>query len=148
LVDADFLKMNNISFRSLFPEDYESVIDLWKNTESVNLTRADEHDSFALFLERNPGLSFVAESNENIIGTLLCGSDGRRGYLYHLAVQTQYRRNGIGSELINKSLAVLKSRGIEKCHLFVFENNDTGCSFYSAKGWKKRDDILVYSKDI
>jgi N-acetylglutamate synthase len=140
--------MNNVSIRTLSFGDYNAVIDLWKNTESMSQTSADEPEPFSRFLENNSAYCFVAESNGNIIGTVLCGTDERRGYLYHLAVLPEYRRQGLGSLLVNKSLAALQSRGIEKCHLFVYENNKSACLFYDAQGWTRRNDIFVYSKNI
>jgi ribosomal protein S18 acetylase RimI-like enzyme len=101
-----------------------------------------------MFLERNPGLSFVCEVEGTLIGTILCGHDGRRGYIYHLAVDDTWRKQGIGSLLTQRSLDALRSCGIVKCHLFVYRNNTEAELFYDRKGWQKRTTLDVFSKDI
>ncbi|MFS8630463.1 MAG: GNAT family N-acetyltransferase, partial [Bacillales bacterium] len=98
---------------------------------------------------RNPLLSFVAvlPNQENkIIGTSLCGHDGRRGYLYHVVVSDLYRNRGIGKSLVAKSLSGLKEQGIHKCHLFVYAKNELGKQFWTSTGWTLRKDIVIMSK--
>ena len=85
---------------------------------------------------------------EIIVGTILAGHDGRRGYIHHTCVLPEYRGQGIGELLVKSSLIALKAEGIEKCHLFVFKDNELGRGFWSKLDWKKRDDLLIYSKDI
>jgi ribosomal protein S18 acetylase RimI-like enzyme len=93
----------------------------------------------------NQGLSFGAFYKDKLIGTVLCGTDGRRGYIYHIAVEKEYRRKNIGSKLVSLSIEALKKKGIEKCHIFVFKNNENGNAFWEKAGWKKREDINVFS---
>jgi N-acetylglutamate synthase len=128
--------------------DYEEVFLLWKNTEGIGLH--DDVDSKAgirRYLKRNSGLSFVARENEQIIGTVLCGHDGRRGYLHHLAVADTHRKKGIGKALVGRAIAGLRKIGIQKCHLWVFENNFSGQRFWNHIGWTKRKDICLMSRN-
>ncbi|HOH38191.1 MAG TPA: GNAT family N-acetyltransferase, partial [Spirochaetota bacterium] len=82
---------------------------------------------------------------DKLIATVLCGTDGRRGYIYHIAVEKEYRRKNIASKLVSLSIEALKKNRIEKCHIFVFKNNEDGNTFWEKSGWKKRDDINVFS---
>ncbi|MCJ7518963.1 MAG: GNAT family N-acetyltransferase, partial [Anaerolineaceae bacterium] len=83
-----------------------------------------------------------------IIGTVLGGSDGRRGYIYHLAVYKDYQQQGLGRQLLEKCLATLKAQGLQKCHIFVISSNIEGLNFWIKLGWLLRNDILVMSKDL
>ncbi len=128
--------------------DYEESFSLWQQSEGVGISSADSPDGIARFLERNPDLSFVARDGERLVGTVLCAQDGRRGYLYHLAVSADYRRRGIGKTLVDRSLAALERLGIEKCHLFVLAGNKNGLEFWTAQGWTGRVDLIVMSHNL
>jgi ribosomal protein S18 acetylase RimI-like enzyme len=128
-------------------EDYNQVYRLWKDTKGIGLSEADSRINIEKFLERNKGLSIVCTNNEKIIGTVLAGHDGRRGFIYHLAVTPEYRLKGIAQELVFKSLQKLREEGIEKCHLFVFKDNELGKRFWTKVGWMKREDIEIFSKN-
>lgn len=132
--------------REMIINDYEEVIDLWKKTEGVGLSESDSKQHIQNFLNRNKGLSNVYIKNDIVVGTVLCGHDGRRGYIHHLAVDEKYRGNKIGSDLISTCLEELKKDGILKCHLFVFNENELGKSFWKGTGWSLRDDLLIFSK--
>lgn len=134
--------------REMTIDDYGQIYDLWSRTPGVGLSNADSKESISKFLLRNKGLSSCCINDNKIIGTILCGHDGRRGYIYHVTVDTEYRGAGIASQLVLRSLNELRLLGIQKCHLFVFEDNKVGNSFWSKAGWVKRNDILVYSKSI
>ena len=120
---------------------YDEVMALWKESENVGLSSADERDSIKSYLCRNPGMSFVARENNHIIGAALCGHDGRRGYLHHLAVAESSRKRGIGRELVEMCMRSLRDEGIRKCHLFVFHGNVRGKAFWKSIGWTLRLDI-------
>lgn len=135
-----------LNYRELLIDDYDQIISLWKKTPGVGLSEADSRENIAKFLKRNPGLSFISEINKRIVGTILSGHDGRRGYIYHMMVDEDYRNNGIGRNLVMKSLEQLHICGIKKCHLFVFKNNDLGREFWERTGWINRNELLVYSK--
>jgi ribosomal protein S18 acetylase RimI-like enzyme len=128
--------------------DYPSVRRLWEDNPTIGLSAADSPEGIALFLERNPGGNIVAVDGEAIVGNILCGYDGRRGYIYHLAVAEAFRRNGIGTRLIDLALENLAGHGINKCHLFVFETNESAIEFYRTGDWVERDDLKIFSKDI
>jgi ribosomal protein S18 acetylase RimI-like enzyme len=140
---ADSLELRGFGF-----EDYEAAIELWKRCPGVGLSSADGKPEIATFLEKNPGLCFAAWAEGRLAGTSLCGSDGRRGYLYHVAVDPARRGRGIGRALAEASLAGLSRAGIKKCHLFVLADNEAGSAFWRAIGWTGRDDIYVFSKDV
>jgi putative acetyltransferase len=99
-----------------------------------------------MFLQRNPGLSLVAENSGELVGAILCGHDGRRGYLHHLAIREDQRLKGLGSELVMNCLQQLKAAGIEKCHIFVFGDNVQGIGFWTKLGWETRHDLNIMSK--
>lgn len=141
-------KTENIHIREMVIGDYDRTIKLWQNTKGIGLSNADTNTNLNQFLKRNPGLSFVCEHGEEIIGTILCGHDGRRGYLYHLAVVEEFRHQGIGNKLVAQALDKLHSENIDKCHLFLYNDNELAMLFYRKTGWKKRDNLLIYSKDI
>jgi putative acetyltransferase len=122
--------------RAMTIEDYESVVKLWRRTDGIVLSDTDEKQPMSRFLSRNPGLSLVAEKNDQVIGTILCSHDGRRGYLHHLAVDTRYRRMGLGSKLVQECLLLLVREGITKCNIFILEHNESGIAFWEHNGFK------------
>jgi ribosomal protein S18 acetylase RimI-like enzyme len=132
--------------REMTIADYELAFELWNQTEGMVLSDADSKEAIAYYLNRNPEMSFVCEVAEKIIGTILCGHDGRRGFIYHVAVDPQYRGQSIGKKLICSSLDRLSSEGITKCHLMVLEDNEIGNQFWVKVGWQCRSGILLYSK--
>jgi putative acetyltransferase len=124
-------------------EDFDAVIALWRRTEGVGLNESDTRRAITAFLRRNPRLSFVAEQGGRIIGAVLCGHDGRRGYLHHLAVSKRHRRRGIGRRLVNACLAKLRKAGIQKCNIFIFANNAAGMKFWAHTGWSLRTELRL-----
>lgn len=131
--------------RIMLESDYDEVYNLWEKTEGVGLSASDSKEAIEVFLRRNPELSYVCVIDEKIVGTILCGHDGRRGYIHHLAVDESYRGIKIGQKLTGYSLMALKKYKIDKCHIFVFENNTLGRAFWEGTGWTLRNDLLVYS---
>jgi putative acetyltransferase len=129
--------------------DYDDVIALWQVTEGVGLSEADSRPAIERYLERNPAMSFIARGPDGALaGAVLCGHDGRRGFLHHLAVRAGSRGQGIGTTLVQHCLAALRAAGIDKCHLFVFHQNETGKAFWSKIGWNERKTLFIMSKDI
>jgi ribosomal protein S18 acetylase RimI-like enzyme len=123
--------------------DYDAVVALWRRTEGVGLNESDTRRAIAAFLQRNPRLSFVAERDGRIVGAVLCGHDGRRGYLHHLAVAKRYRQRGLGRRLVDACLAKLRKIGISKCNIFIFANNAAGMKFWAHTGWKLRTELRL-----
>jgi putative acetyltransferase len=107
------------------------------------LNESDTRHAIAAYLRRNPRFSFVAEKKGRLIGAVLCGHDGRRGYLHHLAVARQHRQKGIGRQLVNACLAKLRQAGIQRCNIFIFANNAAGIQFWVHQGWKTRTELRV-----
>ena len=137
----------DIVYRPLSDGDFSLCLDLWRSTPGVGLSSSDNPEAFSRFLGRNQGLSFAAVSEGAFAGTVMCGHDGRRGYLYHLAVGVPFRRRGIGTRLVDLALEALRGEGIDKCTLFVFGDNESGKAFWSAAGWTRRTDLLVWQKE-
>jgi ribosomal protein S18 acetylase RimI-like enzyme len=125
--------------------DYDEVLVLWQASEGIGLSDADSREGIASFLTRNPGLSLVARDGEILVGAVLCGHDGRRGYLHHLAVAAAHRGRAIGRALARECLDRLRKRGIQKCHLFVFRDNRQALAFWERTGWSIRTDLTMMS---
>jgi ribosomal protein S18 acetylase RimI-like enzyme len=140
--------MSGIDYRELHSSDFDAVLSLWKSTPGLGIRGSDNARDFSRFLARNPSMSFAALSNGNIIGTILCGHDGRRGYIYHCAVSDSFRRQGIGSKLVTLSLSSLEREEIEKCTIFVFNNNAEGRDFWKQIGWERRDDLAIFQMNL
>jgi ribosomal protein S18 acetylase RimI-like enzyme len=131
------------------PGDYEALYELWKTTEGMGLRKLDDsREGFERFLRRNPTTSFVATENDEILGALLCGHDGRRGYIYHTAVADAYRGRGIGKKLLSKTLEALRKEGIHKVNLVVFTSNEQGNSFWQGVGFTERPDLVYRNRDL
>jgi len=128
--------------------DYPEILSLWQSSEGIGLSSADSRDGIARFLERNPGLAFVARDPIGLAGAVMVGEDGRRGNLYHLAVSPRCRRQGIGRALVERCLEGLRRRGIEKCHIFVFAANLDGQAFWQGAGFAARPDLIIMSHSI
>jgi putative acetyltransferase len=136
------------TIRSMTIADFEAVLRLWQATEGVGLNESDEREAIASFLARNCGLSRVALDGSDIVGAVLCGHDGRRGYLHHLAVARTHRQLGLGKALVEACLAALSQLGIPKCNLFLFADNTAGEAFWRHNGWARRPDLLVMQKPL
>ncbi|PVV83743.1 GNAT family N-acetyltransferase [Dehalogenimonas alkenigignens] len=134
-----------MSLRPLTAAAYDQTIALWQACEGIGLSDADSRCGITKYLERNPGCSFGAWDGERLVGAILGGHDGRRGYIHHLAVHPDYRKRGIGRRLAEATLSALKAEGINKCHLFIFNDNAEGIGFWESLGWTLRKDISVIS---
>jgi ribosomal protein S18 acetylase RimI-like enzyme len=130
-------------------EDYASVYELWNSVPGIGLNSLDDSfEGFKRYIERNPNSSFIAEHEEKVVGAILAGHDGRRGFLYHAAVLPQYRNSGIGRQLINLALNALEQEGISKVGLLAFRENDDGNAFWEKIGFGARDDCIYRDKKI
>lgn len=126
--------------------DLEEVLVLWTETDGVGLNESDTLEHLRAYLKRNPGLSLVVRDGEQAIGAVLCGHDGRRGYLNHLAVRPEYRKRGLGSQMVETCLASLKCVGILRCNIFLFAGNELGERFWKRHGWLQRSDLQVMQR--
>jgi ribosomal protein S18 acetylase RimI-like enzyme len=138
--------MSSWTIDDLHPGDYEAALALWSAAEGVRANESPEE--FARILVRNPGLSAAARADGRLVGAVLCCHDGRRGYLYHLAVAPQYRRLGIGLALVERCLAALRQVGIARCSIHVIVSNDDGEAFWRRAGWQERTDLKIMAKDL
>ena len=135
--------------RKMTIDDYEGVFHLWVNTEGMGLRSLDDSkDGISMSLERNPHTNFVVLDDDKIIGAILCGNDGRRGYIYHTVVEDKYRKQGIATRLIETAVAALQNEGITRVCLNVMETNEQGKAFWQKRGWEKKDFLGFYSKSI
>lgn len=127
---------------------FSLVRKFWECTDGIKLTIGDSENEFESFLKRNKGMSFICKDKSILIGTILCGHDGRRGFIYHLAVDKNYRNMSIAKTLINKSITQLKSQGIKRCMLMADSINENAKSFWIKMQWRKRDDLQMFSIDL
>lgn len=135
--------------RILTIKDYDAIYDLWKKTDGMGLRSLDDSkEGINSFLKRNPNTNFVWELKGEIVGVILSGHDGRRGYIYHVVVDRERRNNGIGQQLVNQAMEALEEEGIKKVALVVFKNNILGNKFWSSIGFEERDDLIYRNKPI
>ena len=126
-------------------EDYDKVYRLWTSIKGFGIRSVDDsRDGVEAFLRRNPTSSVVAEEDGEIVGSILCGHDGRRGCLYHVCVAKDYRMRGIGKEMVVFCMNALKAEQINKVSLIAFTKNDIGNAFWKQIGWTKREDLNYY----
>ena len=135
-----------MTIREMTPGDYDRVAELWDGARGVGLSGADSRAGVVSFLDRNPGFSLVALDEGSIVAAVLCGHDGRRGYISHLAVADPHRRRGVATEVVERCIGLLREAGIEKCHLFVFHTNENARALWRETGWTERTDIATYSR--
>lgn len=124
---------------------YDEVLALMRRTPGIAVREADAPEQVARYLARNPGLSFMAESEGRIVGCAFCGHDGRRGYLQHVIVEPAFRHRGIAQALVTRCLDGLAALGIFKTHLDVFADNHAAADYWAKRGWVRRDDLRRYS---
>jgi len=138
----------NIQIAEMAAKDHDEVFRLWQSVGGVGLTDSDSREGVETYLTRNPGLSLVARQDDRIVGAILCGHDGRRGYLHHLAVAAEHRHQGIGAALVQECLFRLAQVGIQKCHVWVYQANRGAQWFWQKLGWTDRTDLKVMSREI
>ena len=136
-----------MQIRLMRRSDYEAVFQLWMSCPGVALNTTDDSpEGIAKFLDRNPTSCFVAVDGEAVVGVILAGHDGRRGYLHHTAVAQDHRRQGIASALTEAALAALKAEGIVKVTLVAFSKNEGGNAFWGEQDFTLRDDLTYWDK--
>ena len=131
--------------RTMTIEDYEQIYELWMKIKGFAIRSIDDSwEGVERFLKRNPNTSVVAVKNEKIVGAILCGHDGRRGCLYHVCVDPNYRKPGIGTAMVVFAMNALKEENISKVSLIAFTQNDMGNAFWRKIGWTQREDLNYY----
>ena len=132
-----------------FPADYQQVYQLWESMEKgVRVGRSDTRAEIEKKIARDPDLFLIAEIDENIVGSVIGGFDGRRGLIYHLAVAKAFRERGIGSQLLNEVEARLRAKGCLKSYLMVTPDNEEAAHYYERHGWHHMDYVRLYGKEL
>jgi len=132
-----------------YPADYPTARLLWENAgPGIHLRRSDDPLEIQKKLQRDPELFLVAEVNGKMLGTVIGGFDGRRGMVYHLAVDEFYRKQGIGELLMDELERRLKAKGCIRCYLLVTGENESAIRFYENRGWAQMKDIYTFGKDL
>ena len=138
-----------MKIRLMTIEDYEKVYHLWLSCEGMGLNNLDDSkDGIARYLDRNPDTCLVAEESDEVIGVIIAGHDGRRGFIYHTAVNPNYRNQGIATKLVEAAMDALKANGINKVALVVFDRNKDGNAFWEKVGFTVREDLVYRNKAI
>lgn len=134
-----------MTIRTMTIDDYEQIYRLWMSITGFGIRSIDDsRDGIERFLKRNPDTSVVAEYNGRIVGSILCGHDGRTGYFYHVCVHEEYRMHGIGKQMAEFAAETLKKEHINKVALIAFTDNAVGNSFWQDIGWTERFDVNYY----
>jgi N-acetylglutamate synthase len=139
---------NNIKTREFSISDYDAALELWQRVEGLEIAEGDDRESVACFLARNPGLSRVATKGPAIVAVALCGHDGRRGYIYHLAVDPAYQTRGLGKRLMDECLGGLRRAGLKRALILVAHDNSRGRKFWSRHGWEEVPGPIVMGIDL
>ena len=138
-----------MNIRKMILDDYDNVYNLWLNTPNMGLNNLDDSkESIGKFLARNSNTCFVAEKENKIVGVIISGHDGRRGFIYHTTVLYEERNQGIGTILVEAVLSSLKFEGINKVALVVFNKNTNGNLFWEKSGFTVREDLIYRNKAV
>ena len=138
-----------MNIRLLTPNDYPGITALWRQSPGMGLNNLDDSpEGIARYLQRNPSTCFAAEEEGELVGVILSGHDGRRAFIYHLAVAEPYRRQGIGKALVEAALAALRAEGIHKVALVVMTNNAAGNAFWEQLGFTTRPDLVYRNREL
>jgi ribosomal protein S18 acetylase RimI-like enzyme len=137
-----------IHTREFCISDYDAALQLWHRVEGLEIAEGDEREDIAQFLARNPGLSRVAVDESVIVGVALCGNDGRRGHIYHLAVDPAYQGSGLGKRLLDECLDGLHRTGVKRVIIMVADDNQRGTKFWEHVGWEKIPGAIPMGIDL
>lgn len=138
-----------MDIRIMTIDDYDAVYALWLSCAGMGLNDLDDsREGIKRFLDRNPETCFTAVDNGKVIGVIIAGNDGRRGYIYHTAVSPEHRRRGIAAALVEQVMAALKKCGINKAALVVFDRNENGNAFWEKQGFTRRTDLVYRNKAL
>jgi len=138
----------NIDIREFSINDYDAAVELWQRVEGVEVAEGDDREGVAQFLARNPGLSRVATDGSATVGVALCGHDGRRGHIYHLAVDPVYQGHGLGKRLVDECLEGLGQTGVKRVIIMVADDNPRGRGFWRRCGWEEVPSAISMGIDL
>ncbi len=139
---------DNIDTREFSISDYDGALQVWQRVEGLEIAEGDDREGVAQFLARNSGLSRVAVDGSAIVGVALCGHDGRRGHIYHLAVDPAYQGRGLGKRLLDECLDGLRRAGIQRVIILVAEDNQRGAEFWKRCGWEEIPGAVPMGIDV
>ena len=142
------LMSDPIVIRQFRISDYDAAFELWTTVEGIEIAEGDEKQDVEGFLARNPNLSRVAEDGGKLVGVALCGEDGRRGYIYHLAVEPGYQQKGLARRLVRECLDALRSRKLKRALILVAADNPGAQAFWQRCGWEDVPGALVMGIDL
>jgi ribosomal protein S18 acetylase RimI-like enzyme len=137
-----------IEIREFSISDYDPAIELWQRVGGLEIAEGDDREGVARFLARNPGLSRVATHGSAIVGVALCGHDGRRGHIYHLAVDPAFQGRGLGKRLLDESLGDLRRTGVKRVIIMVADDNQSGRQFWRRCGWEDISGAISMGIDL
>jgi ribosomal protein S18 acetylase RimI-like enzyme len=137
-----------IEIREFSINDYDAAIELWQRVEGLEIAEGDDREGIAQFLLRNPGLSRVATHGSAIVGVALCGHDGRRGHIYHLAVDPAYQGRGLGKRLLDECLEGLRRAGLKRVIIMVADDNPSGREFWKRSGYEEIPGAIAMGIDL
>ncbi|MFL6589796.1 MAG: GNAT family N-acetyltransferase [Chthoniobacterales bacterium] len=137
-----------ITTREFVMGDYDAAIALWSGEEGIEICEGDSREEIAEYLKRNPGLSRVAEVDDEIAGVALCSHDGRRGWIYHLVVSPAHRRKNIGQELLDSCVEGLRKAGLKRAIILVAGDNPGGHDFWLRNGWEDIDGAIAMTREL
>lgn len=141
--------LSALTIRPMQTDDCAPVAELWHNTPGMGMSAVDDNEqAVSAFLAFNPDLNFVAEQDKQLLGVIMCGYDGRRATIYHMAVAQNQQGKGIGSALLHKLEQQLRSKNITRGRLLVFADNQSGNAFWAKQGWTWQQNLNYYSKDF
>ncbi len=129
-------------------DDIPAALDLWRRCEGIGLNASDTPERLTTFLLRNPDCSFVVETSSGLAGAVLGGHDGRRAFIYHLAVEPTQRGHGLGTALVEATLARFSALQLLRVSIHLFAHNEHGKAFWAASRWQTREDLLVMQQDL
>ena len=139
----------NIEYKVMTASDYDGVYELWMNTPGMGINSTDDsREGVEKYIKRNPATSFVALVEGKIVGAILAGHDGRRGFIQHIAVLSEFREHGIASTLVDRAMNALEEEGIHKVALLAFKKNELGNSFWDKMEFIVREDVYYRNKNI
>ena len=128
-------------------QDYTIVRTLWQ-VAGLILRPGDELEDVKLKLQRDPDLFLVAEQVDEIVGSVIGGWDGRRGWIYHLAVKPEHQRKGIGVGLVREVERRLVTKGAKKVNAQVYKWNERSSEFFRAIGYETQPDLIMIGKQL
>ena len=138
-----------INIVPMTPADYDDVRALWMTIRGFGIRALDDsREDIERFIARNPTTSVVARDGGRIVGSILCGSDGRQGALYHVCVAKEYRRRGIGTQMVAFCMHQLRYMGINKVSLIAFTTNEAGNAFWNKIGWTRKTNVNYYEFEL